>query len=324
MELLDPDERALVAAFVINKFRGDRALLAPGLAFLRERTGVPVLGVLPHLGRLEIADEDSLGLDDRRGRAGAELEIAVIRLPRISNYDDVAPLEHEPDVAVRFVERPRDLERADLVVIPGTKTTIRDLAWLRETGLAGALATRAARGAPILGICGGCQMLGAELLDEEGIESPSPRAPGLALLPFRTRFTRPKVTAQVRARPATASFVGGAAEVAAYEIHMGRLEPLQGAGARPAFTVLSRNGVAAAEPDGAVSEDGAVVGTLLHGLLDDDTLRGALLDGLRRRRGLPPFGPRRRRSPDAQYDRLAATLREHLDLAQLHQIAGLA
>src|ERR1019366_659254 len=139
MELLEPDERSRVAGFVINKFRGDVRLLDSGLRFLEERTGVPVLGVLPYVPKLRVADEDSLALDDRRGRARAregELEIAVVRLPRISNYDDFQPLEHEPGVVVRFVERAADLERADLVVLPGTKTTCADLAWLRESGLA--------------------------------------------------------------------------------------------------------------------------------------------------------------------------------------------
>jgi adenosylcobyric acid synthase len=311
MALLDPDERALVGGYLINKFRGDPALLAPGLDFLRAHTGVPVLGVLPYLPGLEIADEDSLGLDDRRGRrATLDLEVAVVRLPRISNYDDVAPLEHEPDVVVRFVDRARDLERADLVILPGSKTTVADLEWLRARGLAEAIVERAARGGLVLGICGGCQMLGAEILDPEGVEAPAGAA-GLGLLPVRTRFALPKVTAQVQARAATDSFLAAAGEVVAgYEIHAGRLEV---AGAA-AFTVLARNGSAVQELDGAVSAGGAVVGTLIHGLFEHDGLRAGLLERLRARRGLPPWGPRRPRSHAAQYDRLAGWLRENLDL----------
>jgi adenosylcobyric acid synthase len=319
MELLDPDERALVGGYVINKFRGDPALLRPGLDFLQARTGVPVLGVLPFLPALDIADEDSLGLDDRPGRRSAELEIAVVRLPRISNYDDVVPLEHEPDVVVRFVERPRDLERADLVILPGSKTTIADLAWLRAQGLADALVARAERGGLVLGICGGCQMLGREILDPEGIEAGAGAA-GLALLPLRTRFARPKVTAQVRVRAAAPSFLADRlpeAGATGYEIHMGRLEHAPGAVA--AFTVVARNGTPAAEPDGAVSPSGAVVGTLVHGLFEDDAIRAGLLDRLRARRGLPPIA-RRPRDRLAGYDRVAATLRQHLDLPALRRL----
>jgi adenosylcobyric acid synthase len=323
MELLDPDERARVAAYVINKFRGDASLLGPGLDFLKARTGVPVMGVLPYLHELALPDEDSLGLESRRRRrhaASDELEVAVIRLPRLSNHDDLDPLEHEPDVVVRFVEGPRELADADLVVLPGSKTTVADLAWLRERGFAQALLSRARAGGPILGICGGCQMLGAEIVDEEGVESTIARASGLGLLPLRTRFAAPKITAQVRARSATASFLGPpGTTLAGYEIHLGRLEPL--AGALPAFLITERNGQPADALDGAVA--GPVVGTLIHGLFEDDRVRASMLDFLRTRRGLAPTGSRRPHSREAVYDRLAATAREHLDLGMLRQAAGL-
>jgi adenosylcobyric acid synthase len=328
MALLEPEERALVGAYVINKFRGDRALLQPGLRFLEERTAVPVLGVLPFLPALRLAEEDSLGLDERMGRRRAgpgELEIAVVRLPRISNYDDFAPLEHEPGVVVRFVDRPGELAAADLVILPGSKTTVADLEWLRQAGLAEALQARAAGGGPILGVCGGCQMLGEEILDPEGVEPAAPCSAGLALLPVRTRFARPKVTAQVRVRVATPSFLGHGLPVddavAGYEIHMGRLEPT-GSRAAAAFTVIERNGEATREPDGATSESGMVVGTLVHGLFEDRRLRAGMLAWLRLRRGLPP-GDARPETGD-EYDRLAATVREHLDQPLLMRLAGLA
>ncbi len=329
LELLEPDERALVAGFLINKFRGDPSLLTSGLDFLAARTGVPVLGVLPYLRGLRIADEDSVSLDHRRhrGRAGRdELEIAVVRLPRISNYDDVQPLEHEPGLVVRFVDNPRDLAGADLVVLPGSKSTATDLSWLRQAGLADAVVERAGRGELVLGLCGGCEMLGAEILDPEGVESNVRATPGLGLLPLTTRFARSKVTAQVVARPAEASFLTAglapAAHLRGYEIHMGRVERTPDA--RPAFDLVARNGEPAAEPDGAVSPDGAVVGTMLHGIFEDDAVRAALLCELRRRRGLPePVAPIPRPPRDTEYDRLAAMLREHVDLAALRRIAGL-
>jgi adenosylcobyric acid synthase len=323
MELLEPDERALVAGFLINKFRGDPSLLTPGLEFLRARTGVPVVGVLPYVRDLRLPDEDSVSLDHRRRRGRAprdQLEIAVVRLPRISNYDDVLPLEHEPGVVVRFVEQPTELAGADLLVLPGSKSTISDLAWLRRTGIATALVARAARGEPILGLCGGCEMLGRAVLDPERVESDDAAAEGLGLLPIVTRFQRTKVTAQVKARPAASSFLTAelpeTTELAGYEIHMGRIEKDAGAGA--AFQLLSRNGEAVSLPDGAVSGSGAVVGTMIHGILDNPLVRASLLQSLRQRRGLPPLAV-----PDAaparpdDFDRLAATLRAHIDPSAL-------
>src|SRR5260370_36024663 len=181
MELLDPDERQRVAAFVINKFRGDVSLLRSGLDFLTKRTGVPVLGVVPYIRSLRIADEDSVSLDDKRSRnLGANaVDIAVVRFPRISNYDDVDPLEHEEGVNVRFVERAGELEPADLVILAGSKSTANDLLWLRETGFARRIGERVQRGEPELGICGGGQMLGLSIDDPHPVESDTQRGPGL-------------------------------------------------------------------------------------------------------------------------------------------------
>lgn len=331
LELLDPDERALVAGLVINKFRGDVALLEPGLEFLRQRTGKPVLGVVPYVPALRIADEDSVSLDRRMRPAAAAsdvLDICVIRLPRISNYDDFTPLEHEPGVALRFVERPEALAGADLVVLPGSKCTIADLEWLRETRLAEALEQRARSGAPLLGVCGGCQMLGEWIEDPDGLESDRRRVPGLALLPLTTRFERPKLTAQTRARLATPSFLTNdqllSNEVEGYEIHMGRVSAT--APRRPAFTLASRNGAEVALEDGAVSANGALVGTLLHGLFENEAIRSALIAGLRARKGLTPGEhPSADSSADSssEFDRLESVVRASLDLPLLYSLVGL-
>jgi adenosylcobyric acid synthase len=330
MELLEPHERARVGAFLVNKFRGDVRLLEPGRRFLEERTGVPVLGVLPYVRRLRVADEDSVSLDDRRARRRAgtgEVEIAIVRLPRISNYDDFQPLEHEPGVVVRFVDHAPELEGADLVVLPGTKSTIADLRWLRETGIADRVAGRARRGQPVLGICGGCQMLGRSITDPERVESDEALAEGLGLLPLTTRFSRDKRTTQVRARPLACSLLrdgdgdGDGDEVAGYEIHMGRVErhgPAPGA-----FAIHARNGAPEHDVDGAVSEDGAVVGTMLHGLFENAPVRRALITHLRERKGLARFDAAEP-GPQAidEYDRLAAVLRESVDTALLHRLLG--
>jgi adenosylcobyric acid synthase len=323
MELLDPDERARVAALLVNKFRGDRRLLEPGLEFLQRRCGVPVLGVVPYVRRLRIADEDSVSLDDRRDRrAGAgELEIAVVRLPRISNHDDLGPLEHEAGVVVRYVTTPEDLATADLAVLPGSKCTVADLRWVRESGVAAAVNSRASRGEPILGICGGCQMLGSEILDPDHVESGAERTVGLELLPVCTRFQREKTTAQVRGRLAAPSFLGApGTEVSGYEIHMGRTELLEGA--VPSVEITVRNGMPCRDLDGAIGPGGAVIGTLVHGLFENESVRAALLRALRARRGIATADARPVPGRAAEYDRLARGFLEAVDWPFLCRIAG--
>jgi len=328
LDLLPPDDRARIAGFIVNRFRGDRALLEPGLDMLTARTGVPVLGVVPYVPRLRIADEDSVSLDHRAGRRRPppdQLDIAVVRLPRIANHDDVEPLEHEPGVTVRFVDRPDELAGADLVILPGSKSTTSDLGWLRAAGLAGAIVARAAAGDPILGVCGGCQMLGEVIEDPHGIESAEPRVPGLGLLPLATRFGRDKRTAQVVARAAAPSFLtAGAAltdPVAGYEIHMGVVEPVRPVAA--AFAIEARHGRPATARDGAIAGDGAIVGTMLHGLFETDALRARTLAALRARRGLSaPAGAPRIPTRQAEYDRLADAVAGGLDLELLWRIAG--
>jgi adenosylcobyric acid synthase len=329
LALLDDEERARVAAFIVNKFRGDVALLEPGLHYLHERTGKPVLGVVPYVPNLRIADEDSVSLDARHGRrraAAHELEIAVVRLPRISNYDDFEPLEHEPGVVVRFVAEPRELCGADLVILPGTKSTVADLQWLHERGLAAEIVARARRGELVLGICGGCQMLGETIEDALAIESSRACVAGLGLLPLCTRFEPGKITAAVRARAAAPSFLTARAqgvELEGYEIHMGRVEAVRECAA--AFDLLARSGQPVQVRDGAVSSDGHVVGTMLHGLFENAALRAGMLAELRDRRGIAaPASVSPIAGKQAEYDRLEAAVSSHLDRALLWKIAGLS
>jgi adenosylcobyric acid synthase len=235
---------------------------------------------------------------------------------------------------VRFVEDPAALPGADLVVLPGSKSTVDDLAWLRARGLADAVAARARAGHPILGICGGCQMLGERIHDPDGVESPVAQVAGLGLLPLVTRFRREKITAQVQAiarapwfRAPDDAIGGGAgggqagAEIAGYEIHAGVVER-SGADGPPAFEILSRNGVPARVADGAVR--GATTGTLIHGVFENQGPRRALLAFLRARRGLPPPSSAEAAVPsrEAEYDRLAAAVREHVDWPALMALIG--
>jgi adenosylcobyric acid synthase len=325
MELLAPEDRRRIAAFLINKFRGDAGLLKPGLDFLTQRYGVPVIGVVPFLANLAIADEDSVSLEERRGRRAdsSQLDLAVVRLPHISNYDDFLALEHEPGVIVRFIEEARDVGPADLLVIPGSKSTVDDLGWMRRIGIGDAIVERAKKERPVIGICGGCQMLGMTIEDPDHVESPVGFARSLGLLPIRTRFQALKRTAQVKARVAAASILSGGAildgELSAYEIHMGRIES---EGAPAAFRVVSRNGLAAESDDGAVSENGMVAGTMLHGIFDNDAIRETMLKRLRIRKGLSADSSFRTFSREAEYDRLADVVEASIDMAELKRIVG--
>jgi len=326
MELLEPDERALVAAMLINKFHGDVALLQSGIDFIVQRVNTPMLGVIPFIERLRVADEDAVALDHRhRHTASAErLQIAVVRLPRISNFDDFQPLEYQAGASVRFVDTPHDLAEADLAILPGSKSTVADLNWMRANGFDRALIERATRALPILGVCGGYQMLGQTIEDPHGVESSERITTGLGLLAVRTCFARDKVTARVRARVNADSFMVDDAigrEIAAYEIHMGLMHPARDVAAP--FQVISRNGEAISALEGAISENGAVVGTTLHGIFDNEWLCASMLRSLRRRRGLAdplvsaPF------DRDAEYDRLAAIVRGSIDMALLQRLAGI-
>jgi adenosylcobyric acid synthase len=326
IELLEPDERARVAAFVVNKFRGDVGLLAPGLEFIRGRTGIPVLGVVPYIDHLRIAEEDSVALESRSRRrppSRDHLDITVIRLPRISNFDDFQPLEHEAGVTVRFIEDLVDPLEADLLVLPGSKSTAADLAWLRARGLADIVVQRASRGGPVLGICGGCQMLGHRIRDPHAVESEERLVPSLGRLPIETRFERQKITAQVRARVSCPSWLSDdlVGELSGYEIHMGVIERSRDAAAP--FEIVRRNGQQVRVPDGAVDESGTVVGTMIHGIFGNEGVRASLLRFLRRRRGmLEPSSLARSGGDD--YDTLAAVVRRHVDWDLLQRLPGVA
>ncbi|WP_193615076.1 cobyric acid synthase [Nocardioides lijunqiniae] len=237
LALLDDSDARLLAGWVVNKFRGDLALLRPGLDDLEARTGRPVHGVLPWHPDVWLDSEDALDLEGRRAGDGGVRRVAVVRLPRISNFTDVDALGLEPDLDVVFAGAPRDLADADLVVLPGTRATISDLAWLRERGLADAVVAHARAGRPVLGICGGCQMLGRTVADPDGVEGAPTTVEGLGLLDLVTEFTPDKVLRRH--------------EPAGYEIHHGRVT-------------------------GSLTE-GAVTGTMVHGALEDDAHRAAYL-----------------------------------------------
>ncbi len=304
--LLEEDERALIKGVVVNKFRGDRAILEPGLAMLEKLCGVPVAGVLPYL-HVDIDDEDSLS--ERFGRDGQAklIDIAVARLPRISNFTDLGPFERYANVSVRYVSSPKELGDPDLIVLPGTKSTIEDLRWLRQNGLEAAIKQAASRGTPVAGICGGSQMLGRRISDPEGAEAaPGTELSGLGLLDMETVFRGDKVQTQTRGRfgeieGLLSSLTGLSYE--GYEIHMGRSRE-----ARPALT-----------------GKGNVYGTYIHGIFDAPNVADEVLKALCRRKGadfarLGAFDAASYR--ERQYDLLADAVRASLDMDLVYRSMG--
>jgi adenosylcobyric acid synthase len=315
LALLSAEERALVCGLVINRFRGDPDLLTTAIEDIEARTSIPVLGVIPWLPDLRIAEEDAVALE-RPEAEGAPpfgaVDIVVARLPRIANFDDFDPLAAEPGVRLRYVARPQDLGTPALIVLPGTKATIADLDALRASRLADAIVERHTAGTPVLGICGGFQMLGEWLRDPEGAEAPAgTEVRGLGLLPLVTTFAADKVTRRVAG--AVAHGVGPwthaqDATVEGYEIHMGRTEAT---GLASSFLTLD------GQRDGAVSADGLVVGCYLHGLFHNEALRHALLRALGWRgpgEGTPTFDRER------EFDRLAQHVRSHLDMDRVYAL----
>ncbi len=293
--LLEPADQRLVAGFVVNKFRGDETLLAPGLDELERLTGRRVHGVLPWSPDLWLDSEDALDLAGRRARSDDALRVAVVRLPRISNFTDVDALGLEPGLDVEFVTDPQRLLGADLVVLPGTRSTISDLGWLRERGLDRAVVAHAASGRPVLGVCGGCQMLGRRVVDVDGVEAAAgTEVDGLGLLDVVTRFAADKVL-RLPMGEALGEPVGG------YEIHHGRITV--GTDAEPFL-------------DGA--RQGAVFGTMWHGSLESDGFRHAFL---RETLGLPASDVSFPAARERRLDLLGDLAEQHLDLDALLALA---
>ena len=307
--LLERPERERIKGLIINKFRGDVEILRPGLAMLEEKTGMPVLGVVPYL-RVDVDDEDSLSPSLEQTATKKPLDVAVIRLPRISNFTDFAPLEAHPLIGVRYVQRTGDLGKPDLLIIPGTKSTMSDLLWLRQSGLEAAILKLAESGAHILGICGGYQMLGRTLRDTTGTEGNGPGAlRGMELLPINTVFDPQKT--RTRVQGVVQSGILSGARVDGYEIHTGRTV-VDG----PTFCRLDSG-----QPDGCTS--GTVSGTYLHGLFDTGETTEVLAKILCERKGLDytTSTPLERTAYlEEQYDILAEAVRSALDMDALYRI----
>ncbi len=329
MELLTQSEREMVCGFIINKFRGDKTLLEPGLEFIEKRTGVPVLGVIPYMRDMGIGEEDSVGLEKtnpphRKGTVpdlrtecsevvesglSSVLKAGVIRLPHISNYTDFDSLQREQDVQLSYIQRPKEVDGLDLVIIPGSKNTIDDLLFLRETGLAEVIKRHYGNGKHLVGICGGYQILGLKVSDPYGVETEGVTEEGLGLLRVETVLLKEKVTANVEAVSHPSSLILHPS-VRGYEIHMG--ETMLLGDAEPLFVIKKRNGNDIEISDGATTKDGRCWGTYIHGIFDNDEFRRNFLNGIRKEKGLDILDKTAKKEDD--FDRLAGVLKENLDM----------
>jgi adenosylcobyric acid synthase len=303
LALLSESERSRTRGFIVNRFRGDIALLEPGLEWLTERTGKPVFGTLPYLQGLLLDAEDSIGRSGRVG-AGSTLKVVVPALPRISNHNDFDPLRLHPQVELTFARPGRPIPPADLIVLPGSKSTRSDLAWLRAQGWEQAIQRHLRYGGRVLGICGGFQMLGRAVHDPDGLEGPAGSSEGLGLLEFETRMVAGKQLQNVSGR-----LLAEDVPISGYEIHNGMSEGP--ALARPLIELEGR-------ADGAVSADGQVMGTYLHGLFDRPEACAALLArcGLDVRGAAVDYRAHRQQ----ELDRLADCLEANLDICAIERM----
>ena len=301
--LLEPDERARIKGVIVNKFRGDRRILEPGLEILERLCGVPVAGVVPYV-HADIGDEDSLSERFTRGKAAKLVDIAAVKLPRISNFTDLAPFERYANVSVRYITKPDELGEPDLIILPGTKSTIADLLFLRENGLEAKIRQASSRGTPVFGICGGYQMLGQSISDPEGVEAGEVKSVrGMGLLQTSTVFRGEKVQRQTKGVFSGVSGIFACLNglsYEGYEIHMGRSGDLP-----------------------AVISEGNVYGSYVHGIFDAPGVAEAVLRALCRRKGadetkLGSFDAAAYK--EAQYDKLADACIEGLDMELIHRI----
>ncbi|MGD9202534.1 MAG: cobyric acid synthase [Chitinispirillia bacterium] len=310
--LLPPHFRSLIKGIIINKFRGDKSLIESGIQQINEMTGIPVLGVLPYIFNLSIEDEDSLGLENRSIDENYIIDIAVIHIPRISNFTDFLCLEKTGGVQVRYVNCPENMGIPDLIIIPGTKNVRADMAFLRENGFVQTLVRLSSQNIPVFGICGGYQMLGISIKDPYGVEGAAGSETGLGLLSVETVLEREKELAQVEGFTNSAlPFAQKGTCFKGYEIHVG--QTMAGGNTVFPLTVTRRRTENTNERVGAISDNGLIFGCYVHGIFDNATLRKQLLDWLCERKAVTPLNWN---SDDGdEYDLLTDTIEEHVDLS---------
>lgn len=317
VKLLPEDEQARVKGLIINKFRGDKAILDPGIDMIEDLLKIPVTGVLP-MERIDIDDEDSLSSHLEAEAFTEGLDVAVIRLPHISNFTDFSAFERVEGVSLRYVSAASKMGKPDLILLPGTKNTMADLTWMKNTGLAEKVIRYAREGGRVLGICGGYQMMGEVLEDPDGVEEGG-MAAGLGLFPSVTVFTPEKTRTQIDGHIITGSLQG--TKVSGYEIHMGQTTlkvQAKAAGIRAWITLAD------GREDGIISADGRICGTYLHGICDGEAFLNAYLAPIFEERGLMGgMAVDARAYREHEYDKLADLIREHMDMSAIYRLLGL-
>ena len=318
LELLEPEERDLIKGIVINKFRGDIKLLEPALTFIEEKTGKKVVGVIPAIENLDIDEEDSVALENKKNVGSKDIQIAVIQTPKISNFTDFDALNYEPDVSVRFVGPGDVIGTPDLIILPGSKNTLADLTYLKNSGLADEIKELAEKGTPVIGICGGNQMLGTAIYDPHHMEGDIEESEGLGLVNSTTTMKNQKTTHQVTFDVENLHFLNGTfsgSELVGYEIHMGDTKPNDDTVKR-CFTITKRSETPITVVDGFIDGRHQVMGTYIHGVFDNDEFRRFIINQLRLRKGLEetPVVFHYFEHKNKAYNRLADIVEEHLDM----------
>ena len=318
LELLEPEERDLIKGIVINKFRGDIKLLEPALTFIEEKTGKKVVGVIPAIENLDIDEEDSVALENKKNVGSKDIQIAVIQTPKISNFTDFDALNYEPDVSVRFVGSGDVIGTPDLIILPGSKNTLADLTYLKNSGLANEIKELAEKGTPVIGICGGNQMLGTAIYDPHHMEGDIEESEGLGLVNSTTTMKDQKTTHQVTFDVENLHFLNGTfsgSELVGYEIHMGDTTPNDNTVKR-CFTITKRSETPITVVDGFIDGRHQVMGTYIHGVFDNDEFRRFIINQLRLRKGLDetPVVFHYFEHKNSAYNRLADIVEEHLDM----------
>ena len=306
IELLEPKERDHIAAFLINKFRGDVSLLASGIDFLKARTGKPTLGIVPFCKDLDLPEEDSLAKRNPAVWRKDSIRIRIILLPHLANFTDFDALQKEPDVDLRFVSSPIDCLDADLIILPGSKSTVSDLGYLKDRGFVEFLQKKPDQ-ITLLGICAGFQMLGGKIFDPWAVESEEKETVGIGLLPANTIFQKEKETRQI-----FANSLEGSLPVRGYEIHHGITQFEESC--TPLFVLEEGT-----RPEGYSDPIRSIYGTSIHGVFDEDEFRRWFLNRLRERKGWAPLKPNRL-DHDLPFQEWAAVIRKHIDMDLLYQI----
>lgn len=321
LQLLNKKESGMVKGFIINKFRGDKSLLKEGIRFLERKTKKPVLGVIPYFNDIRIPEEDSVVLEGRMrqekydNKALKVLNLAVVKLPQISNFTDFDAFESEPDVRLSYCNDSSQLDSPDAIIIPGTKNTIRDLRWLKESGFANQILSivKHKPETSLIGICGGYQMLGVKICDPYAVESKKKEIRGLGILPVTTVFKEEKVLNQVRAKE-----INSGLDVFGYEIHHGRSQKPDGC--NHVFKITERRGRTTEDFDGAFANNKNIWGTYIHGVFDADIFRREFLNRLRFKKGLPALSDTVSLNPDKEFDKLAKLVRGNINMDLMYRI----